>query len=360
MVLWEAQLAGPGLGGIAATERYVVFGDRDLQDFHDVFRCLDARTGQPVWKVEQLAIGKLDYGNMPRATPWIDGERVFLIGAFGDVHCVELATGKVLWKRNLRKDFEFKGELPWGYCGSPLVVDDKLILQPGGPQASLVALDAETGKLVWKSAGNPPSYGSLIVGQFGGRQQIVGHDATTLGGWDPATGKRLWTLKPSIEGDFNVPTPIAIAGKLLVTTENNGARLYQFDEQGVIVKQPAGEYRKLAPDMSSPVVVGERLFCVNRFLYCLDLSSGLKEVWRARNPALDDYGAIICDDARLLIAGKGELLLVDATADQFRLAARTKIFDEADEIYAHPALVGERLYVRGETSLKCIALPNSK
>lgn len=356
-VVWEVKLGRSGLGGIAATEKYVVIGDRDLDDFQDAFRCYDAKTGGPVWTVQSLAIGKLDYGNSPRATPLIDGERVFLFGAFGDLHCVELETGKVVWHKNVRSEFAATAELPWGYCGSPLLVDGKLIVNPGAEDASLVALDPAEGSTIWKTPGAPPSYGSLAVGKFGGKQQLVGHDADSLGGWDVETGERLWKLTPEAPGDFNVPTPLEYEGKLLVTTENNGTRLYRFEEGGEIDPDPVMSTRRLAPDMSSPVIVGDRLFCVNRFLYCLDLADDLQEVWRARDRALADYGSIVADDERLLIIGKGALFLVDANGAGLETSERLQVFDEPLEIYSYPALVGNRLYIRGESSLKCIVLP---
>ena len=88
-MVWQRKLGGSGLGGLAATPQYVVFGDRDLDDFNDVFRCLDAADGTPMWTVMHPAIGKLDYGNTPRATPLIDGDHVYLLGAFGDLHCAK-------------------------------------------------------------------------------------------------------------------------------------------------------------------------------------------------------------------------------------------------------------------------------
>lgn len=355
-VVWETLLPGAGLGGIAANEQYVLLGDRDGLDFHDVFRCYDAATGEELWKVESLAIGKIDYGNSPRATPQIIGDLVLLHGAFGELHCVNLADGSPVWKRNLRSEFGVTAEMPWGYCGSPLVVDNKVIAQAGGAEASLVAFDLKTGELVWKTPGNAPSHGSLILANIHGQQQIIGHDHDTLGGWDPETGKRLWTLTPPHEGDFNVPTPILFDEKLLVVTENNGARLYRFESSGQIDPNPVMENRKLKPDMSTPVVVGNRLFCVHRYLYCLDLTSGLSEIYRQRDPALDDYAAIIADDHRLLVIGKGELLLADATTNQFQLISRLPIFEDPITLYSHPALVGNRLYLRSENRLKCVEL----
>jgi outer membrane protein assembly factor BamB len=353
---WEVKLSDSGLGGVAANDRFVLLGDRDHLDFKDIFRCFDAQSGEQLWQVEYLAVGKLDYGNSPRATPWIEGERALLLGAFGDLRCVQLSDGKVLWKRNLRKEFKLKSDFPWGYCGSPLVVDGKVIVQPGGPQASLVALQLEDGEVAWQSPGRAPCYGSLTIAMLGGKRQIVGHDVTTLGGWEIETGRRIWELTPPNEGDFNVPTPLSVDGKLLIATENNGTCLYQFQSDGQIDPTPVTENPKLRPNMSSPVVVGNRLFCVKGFLYCLDLADGLKELYRQRDPAIAEYAAILADEERILVIGKGELLLLDATQDKFHLLSRLRAFDDSVEIYSYPAIVGNRLYLRGATGLKCLEL----
>lgn len=144
-----------------------------------------------------------------------------------------------------------QAELPWGYCGSPLLVDDRIVVQPGGPQASWVAL---------------------------------------------------------------------------------------------------------APDMSTPVVVGHRVFCVHGMLHCLDLENELRPLYRQRDPALGDYGSLIADQDRVLVIGNGQLLLIDARSDQFRLTSRLQVFDDEAEIFSHPALVGDRLYLRGSHALRCVSL----
>ena len=354
-VLWESNLAHAGLGGIAANNQFVVFGDRDLDDFHDVFRCLNAATGETQWEVQRLAINALDYGNTPRATPTIHNGLVYCQGAHGHLLCIRLTDGQVLWEKNFRDDFPISDELPWGYCGSPLVVENRLIVAPGAADASLVALDLQTGDLIWKTAGKLPSYGSFTAGTLGGVQQIVGHDADSLGGWDSQTGKRLWSVVPENPGDFNVPTPIIDNGQLIVTTENNGTRRFQFDPNGIINPIPIETNRKLHPDMSTPVIVGGRLFCVKDFLFCLDVQDGLNESWRLRDRSIGDYAAIIASDDRILVIGKGELLLYDASGGG-QLLARQKVFEQSTNVYSHPALVGDRLFIRGETKLKCIRL----
>ena len=236
-IIWTRDLPGRGLAGLAATAREVIVADRTAADDQDLILCLDADTGAEHWRRAYPTEGQIrDYGNAPRATPLIEGERVYTLGGLGNLQCLRLRDGEVLWTRHLARDFQ-AGVPTWGYCASPLLVDGRLIVNPGAPDASLVALDAATGRECWRCPGLPAAYASFIIGTFGGRRQLVGYDEKTLGGWDPATGERLWTLVPPNEGDFNVPTPIDAGGQLLLTTENNGTRLYGFD--------PAGRLRQI-------------------------------------------------------------------------------------------------------------------
>lgn len=357
--IWNFTLAFPGLGGIAATSECVIFGDRGLNDQTDLFRCLSAKDGEIKWVLEYFAPGELDYGTSPRATPLIYRDLVFLCGAFGDLHCVELATGKIVWKKNLYLDFGLETKPTWGACSSPLIVENRLIVNPGAKDASLVALDPQTGKTLWQTPGGEAGYGSLIAGEFGGRLQIVGHDAVSLGGWDIKTGKRLWTMIPEFTGDFNVPTPLAVNGSVLVATENNSTRLFAFNKNGIIKPKPIAINEDLNPDMSSPIRIGEQVYCVWNQMFCLDLKKGLKTSWRAEDKAFSDYAALITDSKRILVIGKGgRILLLDAEANQFKVISRLNLFNKPsdDNIFSHCALVGNRLYLRGESELICVDL----
>lgn len=347
------------MGGIASTKDRVIFGDRGLNDQTDLFRCLSARDGKVQWIVQYDAPGELDYGPSPRATPLIYRDFVFLLGAFGHLHCVELSTGKIVWKKNLYDEYGLQTKPTWGTCSSPLIVANRLIVNPGAKEASLVALDPRTGKTLWKTPGEAAGYGSLIAGEFGGRLQIVGHDSVSLGGWDVKTGKRLWKVVPEYTGDFNVPTPLAIDGNLLITTENNGTRLFAFDQDGIINPKPIAINEDLNPDMSSPIRIGDRIYCVWNEMFCLNLKDQLKTSWVAESNAFSDYVALIADSKRILVIGKGgRLLLVDAKANQFKVISRLNLFGKSsdDNIYSYCAFVGNRLYLRGESGLICVDL----
>jgi outer membrane protein assembly factor BamB len=360
-IVWEFPVTRAALAGIAATSKHVLVADRGPDEQSDIWRCVDAGTGQQLWQLEHPTVGDLDWGNSPRATPLIRNDLAYLLGAYGDLHCVRLEDGKIVWKRNIVVEFG-AGQLKWGMCVSPVIVDGKLIVSPGAKDASLAALDPNTGKTIWKTPGRPAAYATFIAATFGGRRQLVGYDATTLGGWDIATGRRLWELTPENEGDFNVPSPIAVDGKLLVTTENNCTRLYDFADDGTIQPKPLAENWDLYPDTVTPVVVAGKVFCgFGGELFCLDLGGNgkkpLEALWTEVDDAYLDHSSMIGNPKRILVAGsRGELLLVSTRADRYELLARLSVFGEDCDLISHPALVGTRLFIRDSRRLLCLEL----
>ncbi len=353
---WRHPLNSPALAGVAAAEGVVIVADRDAAGEQDVFHCLRFEDGRELWQVKYPAKGNIDYGPSPRATPLIHDGRVYLLGAWGALFCVDRDSGQVIWQKDLVADFG--APMPkWGYCASPLVVDDKLIICPGAPNAAVVALNRLTGGIIWKTSGAPAAYAALICDRFGGRRQIVGYDAISLGGWDPQSGRRLWTLIPPRSGDFNVPTPIAVNGRLLVASENNGTRLYDFRDDGTIIPTPLARSEALAPDASSPVIVAGQVVGCAGGLHGLDLNGQLKTLWANADEAFADFASLIASGDRLLAATfNGELWLLKPTSAGVEVVSRLRVFADDAEIYSHPALAEHRLFLRGRDEVVCLPL----
>lgn len=357
-VAWRKPMTGPGMAGIAVSPPYVIVADKSEDGNNDLWRCLDAETGRERWTFAYAAPGAMDYTNTPRATPVIRGGKAYLLGALGHLHCVELATGKPLWKRNLLADFG--GTRPtWGCCASPLVDGDRLIFGTASPDAALVALNRHTGVVLWQTPGKPTAHAGMLLDTFGGRRQIVGYDAVSAGGWDPETGKRLWTLTPPVPGDFNVPTPLNSGGRLLLATENNGTRLYGFDPDGTIRPAPLASSEAFKPDASTPVLVNGLLFgFVNDSLVCLDPRDRLATRWRADGDGWGTYASLIGGAGRVLATTtNGRLLLFAAEGGAFRLISSLRVFDRKNpEVWSHPALWKDRLYLRSGNEAVCMRL----
>ena len=358
---------GDGIAGVVGDGNIVVVADRNRLDSADIFRALDMKTGDQHWKLEYSTASKLDYGNSSRATPLIAGDRAFLLGATGHLHAVELSSGNVVWSTVLPRAFD--GKMPsWGFSTSPLLVDEtisggkltggKLIVPPGAPDAGLVALDAVTGNVVWKSEnGRTAGYASPLVATLGGVRQIIFYDDRSLGGWDVATGKRLWELIPKHRNDFNVPTPIPLPGdRLFVVTENNGARIYRFHADGRIEPEPIALQEEVRPDSNSAVAAADRIYVVDGGLYCLD-STDLSILWTLEDDALNDFATLLLGDDRLLIGTYGgEILLIDISAVPGKIVSRFRPFDVDDVILSHPAVIGDCLVVRSTAAVVCVKL----
>jgi hypothetical protein len=141
-----------------------------------------------------------------------------------------------------------------------------------------------------------------------------------------------------------------------VVTENNGARLYDFKSDGAISPEPLAMFENLKPDSSTPVLSGGKLFGCRDKLYCLDAAE-FKVHWTGDEGAFGGYASLIASPDRVLIAThNGELILVDAKSDRFKLISRLRIFPEDAELLSHPALVGTRLYLQADNKILCLDL----
>lgn len=368
--VWRQELSRPGLGGVAVADGRVVIGDRDFTNEFDVWRCYDAETGEEVWDKRYPAPGSLDYDNAPRATPLLAGGRAYLLGAFGHLSCVRLEDGRKIWRKRLRREYGDSGRLTWGACCSPLLVDGVLIVCPAAADAVWLGLDPETGDELWRAEGDHHAFASPVVVTRGGVRQFVGYDRSTLGGWRIDTGERLWSHRPPVEGDFNVPTPALVGERLFVVTENNGARLFDLDKTGRPAETPVGKVHDLVPDTSSPTVFEGRVYCLWEGLRCLTVSdSGRLDVaWTGEDDSLPETGHVLAGPTAagsgrlLVVGGGGELLLLDtdASSTQLRVVSRQNVFGvepgEGEDLLCQPALVGSRLYLRSDDELVCLEL----
>lgn len=359
--LWRKKMESPAMAGIAVQPPFLIVADKTSGTTNDTWRCLNANTGEQLWELTYRATGELDYTNTPRATPVIIGEKVYLLSAFGHLHCVELKTGKVLWKRELLADFGGK-PLAWGFCPSPMIDGDRLITGTASKDAAIVALDRHTGKLLWKTPGEPMAHGAMLLDVFGGRRQLVGYDIESIRGWDPETGKCLWSVTPPKPRDYNVPTPLKFGEFLLLSTDDHATRLHAFNADGTIRPQPVAKHNDLKPEISTPVIVNGLIFgTINDLLFCLDAANGLAEQWRVEDKALNEYASLIGGNNRVLATTTtGELLLFAAEPQACRVISRLQVFQGKDgrspDIWAHPALVGDRLYLRSPEETVCLLL----
>lgn len=348
--LWRRPMLGKCSAGVAVSGGFVVV--LDYGDRKDYVRCYTADKGEPAWTHSYENAAEMEYAPAPRATPLIADGLVYTLGAAGHLCCLKLDKGTVVWQANLPE--QFAATVPqYGYCSSPTIIDGKLIVNPGGKDAALAALDPKTGKAIWQTPGAPAAYASFIAGTFGGVRQIVGYDSESLGGWDPATGKRLWQVVPPTKGDFNVGTPVDAAGKLLVSTDNNFARLYGFNDGGTIIDKPLAESSDLCMDMGTPTVINGLAFGTDNGngLLCLD-AADLKTRWMLNDETSPrGFSSVIAGNGHAMIFGAdGTMFLIAANGGKPEVLGSLKL---TGETWSHPAVAGGKLYVRDERLLYC-------
>lgn len=366
-VVWRRTLARSGLGGVAAVGRHVVIGDRNDADTHDIFRCFDTETGETIWEHEYEARAALDYGNSPRATPLIENGRVHLLGAMGHLHCVTVESGDLLWKRHLVDDYRVPEAAlsAWGYCSSPLIAAGRLVVNPGAPEASLVALNPATGADVWRSPGRPAGYASFIAVHPAAGRQIVGYDRESLGGWDLVTGARLWSLAPRSVDDFRVPTPVALVGKadpvrVAVSSETAGTAIVVIGDDGTATWDEGCHSDELACEMCTPVNVAGWLCGVRDRFVAIDCRGDAADIYEDEDDSFATYAAVVSGSANVLTVGNdARLTLHRLEQGVWSRSGQMNILDEppvAAPLYAHPAFVGNRVFIRTDHELLCIVL----
>ncbi|MDD4787579.1 MAG: PQQ-binding-like beta-propeller repeat protein [Pirellulales bacterium] len=356
-LLWSRQTAGECHAPISVGEGSVVAADHDRE--RDYWRCFGAADGQPRWVHEYPNDREMDYGAGPRAAPLIHNGKVFCLNAWGELYCLRIADGSLAWRKHLAAEFAQKTPA-WGYTASPLIAHGKLLVSPGGKGGPVAALDPETGAVLWTGAGHGLNYANLTLATLGGVEQVVGYDERTAGAWDLASGRRLWEAPVENASGYIVPSPVAVHGKLLLTSDQEGARLLSFHQEGAILEQPAAINEDIAPDVSTPTVWGETVLAASSGLVLADAAAAnpkglLKTLW-----IYDDEEcvkgvchAIVSQDRALVMCEDGQLLLLAANRQSCQILDRRKL---CDETLTYPALAGGRLYVRDSKSLYCYDL----
>lgn len=352
---WKQPIGG-GYGGIAVTAGRVYVMDRQKKP-EEVERvlCLDAQSGKVVWEHAYEALyRKLDYGNGPRCTPTVHAGKVYTLGALGHLHCLDAKTGKVVWHRDTVKDFN--GRVPtWGHACSPLIDDGRLVVQVGGKNALLVALEPDTGKEVWRSLDDRPGYASPVrIGK-----QLVYFTPQHIVGLEPASGKVIW--KEPFEGiqyDVSITDVVMADGVLLAGNYWSGSKAVRLDAEG---RKPevvwAGDELSLL--MSTPLVRGGHVYALDktRGIKCIEMKTG-KVLWdnehvtpRDRNPQASLVW--VGEDRALVLTTPGDLVLVRLTPKGLERLGKAKIIGRT---WAHPGFADGCVFARNDSEIVCVPL----
>ena len=336
---------------------------------NEFVQALDAKGGKRIWSQRIGKVGNPDQQpNYPaaRSTPTVDGEWVYAFGSDGDLACLERATGKVRWHANVRKDYGGQPGI-WAYSESPLVDGEAVICTPGGPDATMLALNKNTGELIWKCAvagGEQAAYTSALVIEAGGVRQYVQMLQKGLVGVEAKTGKLLWRYDRTAKGSPAViPTPVVDGDFIYSAAGRSGGG-------GVRLKVNGGTFEteqlyfspKLPTSVGGALKVGEYLYGTSAgALLCLEFKTGNVK-WDDRSIGA---AALCYADGRLYLHGEnGEVALLEATPEAYREKGRFKPVDQPDrgssKAWAYPIIADGRLYIRDLGTLWCYDVKGGK
>ncbi len=410
-VLWEARVgqgyAGPAVaaGKVYLLDRVLAAGEKTPAGGFDEavvkggerVLCFDAQSGKQLWEHTYPCTYRISYAAGPRCTPSVGGDRVYTLGAMGDLLCLDAGSGKVVWSKNFPGDFGAKVPV-WGFAAHPLVDGDKLICLVGGTDGRLVmAFDKKTGAEKWRSLSYESGdfgYSPPVIYTLAGRRQLVIWTPKALNGLDPETGKRLWSVPFEAKASLTAPMPRAAGDEVFVTSFYNGSMLVRVTPDGATAvwrSKAKGEKPNQTTDLSSiiptPVLKGGYVYGVCSYgeLRCVELQTG-KRVWETmratRGPLTPERvrenpepsvgspwserwaNAFLVEngDRFVLFNEQGELILARLSPSGYEEVSRAQVLKPTNKmagrpvVWTYPAFADKCVFARNDEKLVCVSL----
>lgn len=344
-VVWSQLDIGEGYGSIAiADSRVLVQGTRGGRSLVFAFSEID---GRPLWTHDLGPRLVQDKGNGPRSTPTIVGNEVYVLNEMGELARLNAATGVPVWQVNILKRAGSPNPR-WGLSESPLVVDDRIYLMPGGSRGAVVALDRLTGEQRWSSRGltDQASYSSLVMTDLDGLPTLVGFTQQAGVGVAAEDGRLLWRYEAPANPTANAATPVVGDGRIFYTSSYGiGGGAVDVTKRGAEVESKEAWFGVNLQNHHGGVVLhnGYLYGFFGPALVCADFATG-EVVWRARSVG---KGTLTLADGKLFLLGeRHEMGLAEVSPVEYRELGRFEIVDRGQPSWAHPAVSNGRLYVR--------------
>jgi len=387
-VLWRTPIRGGYAGPAVVDGRVFVTDWVETQKPRGTERAmaLDEKTGKVLWTQEWTA----DYRGIswpvgPRATPTVDGNRVYIAGADGKLFCLDVKTGAIIWKKDYVQEYKvdrLKWAFDWGFASAPLVDGDRLIALVGGqPDALVVAFDKMTGKEVWRaiSTDGDPGVAQPIIITAGGVRQLIAWYPGAVASLDPVTGKKYWEQPYKVGGSMTVAIPQQQGSLLFFTTFYDGPLMLQLDDKkpGASVLWKGKSDSEIQTDglhavITTPAIIGDHIYgiCSYGQFRCLLSRSG-ERVWESqavtKERARWASGVMVRNGDRLFINNdRGELVIVKPSPNGYQEVSRTHLIKPTSEpqnrrelVYVnwmYPAYANKHIYARNDEEIICASL----
>ena len=337
----------------------VISGSRVIvhtrQQTREIVAAYDLESGKQLWQqgveapytVNPAAAG---HGPGPKSTPAVAGGRVFTLGISGIFSAHDLATGKLVWRKNAPPTPPL-----YGTASSPIVDGAAVIAFLGGENAgALTAMDAATGAVKWEWKGDGPGYSSPIIATLAGTRQVIVQSQTKLVSVNAADGRLLWETPIKTPYEQNSVTPFVVNGLVIYAGLENptiALRVTASQGKGWSVT-PAWRNDEVSMYMSSPAATGNALFGLSNKnrgqFFAIDAASG-KTLWTTKGREAENASIVRAGDYLLLATTNSELIVARANATRYEEVKRYSVADSA--MWAHPAFAGRTIIVKDVNKL---------
>lgn len=354
--LWKQPVGGGYASIVVAGGRaFTIEQRRD----REVVAAYDVNNGREMWTNSWAANFQESMGgDGPRATPtWHDG-MLYAQGAEGELRCLEAATGKVVWSKNILAD-NGAANVTWAMSASPLIVDEKVIVQPGGSGGrSVVAYHRLTGAPIWKALDDKQAYTSPMLVTLGGRRQIVTVTASRVVGMAPEDGALLWEYPWTTEYDVNASQPIVTGPNRFFISAGygHGAAVVELQPSGkTFTTRTVWQNMRMKNKFNPSVLHEGHIYGLDEgILACVDAGTG-QQKWKGGRYG---YGQLLLASGHLVVTTEtGEVVLVKATPERHEELAQFSAVE--GKTWNVPALAGGLLFVRNTTEMACFRItPN--
>ena len=346
----------------------------------DVLLCLDLETGEERWRYVEEVAGKLSFPGS-RNTPTVEGDRVYTIGGFGQVTCLDRQSSRRIWQFAIMKEFGVSRPPNWGYAQSPLIVGEALVACVLSDDVGLVALDKRTGRVLWKTDPVGSSMSQPVYCEIKGVPQILILSKDKGGGlasFSPEDGRLLWK-SDVYQNRIPIPGPLLVGEDRLFLTGGyeTGSVMLRLEGAGDAISTREIYRLKGGSQIHPPVVAGKYLYILMNEnanykvrsqreetggLACLRIEDG-SELWRTGNDPFIGRGSMILADGKLIVQDghNGILRLVGVSPEQYRPLGEANVFQVRDldvdlKFWSPLALSDGRLLMRGQNQLLCVDL----
>jgi len=347
-VIWK-QPVGVGYASfVVADGKAYTIEQRRKQE---VVASYDLATGRELWTQAWNAQYTDSTGDGPRATPTWDQGRVYALGATGELRCLDANSGAIIWGKNILSENQ-ASNLQWAQSASPLIVDDKVIVLPGGGGGkSVVAYNKMTGAPAWKALDDPQAYVSPMLVELGGRRQIVVVSSLRVVGLTPENGSLLWSYPWDTDGGINVSQPLVVDKNRFFISSGygKGAALVELKSSGnTFTPTTIWENTNMKNKFNSSVLHNGYIYGLDEgILVCLDVNTGERK-WKEGRFG---YGQVLLASGHLIVTqgDTGEVALIRATPDKYTEVARFAAVQ--GRTWNYPAIADGRLLVRSANEM---------